>query len=99
MMGFFKCTRRKAAVRPITQFFLCRRDDVVVETFDLYLAGAVVVDVANKLHQLSDRISCSASGFARVGVNSSGFQRQYETHQSTQSCGAGGPFARNPNGV
>src|SRR5260370_28567331 len=40
--------------------------DVIVETFDLHLAGAGVVHLGDELHQLTDRIARRAAGCAGV---------------------------------
>jgi ribosomal protein L11 methylase PrmA len=70
-----------------------------VEAFDFDPASANVVEIANELHQLGNRISRGASGFAGVRVGGSGFERKDEAQEPAQSRGACGPVTRDPNRV
>src|SRR5215212_6951504 len=98
-MRFLECSGGKAAIHPVLQLLSRGRNDVVVETLDLDLAGARVVKVAKKLHQLRNRIARSSSGFARMRVDRSCLQSKKESEQSAQAGRAGGTVSRYPNRV
>src|SRR5215207_6182029 len=89
----------EAAVCPVLQLLLRWGNYLVVEAFNLDLAGSHVVKVANKLHQLGDRVSGGTSGFTRVCVDSRSFEGKNESEQAAQARGARGAVPGNPDRV
>src|SRR5205085_3864583 len=69
VVRLFETLDREAAVRPVLQLLFRRRNDVVVETFDLHFAGAHVVEIADELYQLGDRITRRAASFTGVRID------------------------------
>src|SRR5690349_20102018 len=99
MVRFLERLRGETAICPVLQFFFGGWDDVVVETLDLDLAGSDVVEIGDKLHQLSNRVPRRAPSLARVCIDCCGFEGQDEPEQSAQARGARGPISRHPNRV